>query len=101
MPRARMPVMIRGKTYPDAQAAAKALRVAPATVYCGIIRGNPDPETIPSGAYLALQTIMPILPQEQAALGYSYIDAIMEATFQDDVSSGCAFVISNISNLGN
>ena len=42
MPRQKMPVMIRGVTYPDAEAAAKALRVAVDTVYCGIIRGNPD-----------------------------------------------------------
>lgn len=42
MPRERMPVMIRGKLYADAHAAAKALRVAVSTVYCGVIRGNPD-----------------------------------------------------------
>lgn len=42
MPRPRMSVTIRGVTYPDAEAAAKALRVAKATVYCGIIRGDPD-----------------------------------------------------------
>lgn len=42
MPRENMPVMIRGKLYPDAKAAAKALRVSVDTVYCGISRGNPD-----------------------------------------------------------
>lgn len=42
MPRERMQVMIRGKVYEDAHAAAKALRVAVDTVYCGISRGNPD-----------------------------------------------------------
>lgn len=40
--RTRMQVCIRGKIYPDAKAAAKALGVALATVYCGISRGNPD-----------------------------------------------------------
>ncbi len=40
--RQRMPVAIRGVTYPDAHAAAKALRVSVDTVYCGISRGNPD-----------------------------------------------------------
>lgn len=37
-----MPVLIRGKEYPSAKEAAKALGVATATVYCGVIRGNPD-----------------------------------------------------------
>ena len=42
MPRQRMPVLIRGVEYPDAHAAAAALGVSPDTVYCAIIRGNPD-----------------------------------------------------------
>lgn len=37
-----MQVMIRGKLYPSVRDAAKALRVAPATVYCGIVRGSID-----------------------------------------------------------
>lgn len=36
------PVMVRGKTYPNVAAAAKALKVSEATVYCGISRGDPD-----------------------------------------------------------
>ena len=42
MSRQRMSVEIRGVIYPDADAAAAALGVSPDTVYCAIIRGNPD-----------------------------------------------------------
>ena len=37
-----MTVQIRGKIYPNAAAAAKALKVAESTVFCAIMRGNPD-----------------------------------------------------------
>lgn len=37
-----MPVLIRGVTYPSAREAAEALGVSVDTVYCAIIRGNPD-----------------------------------------------------------
>jgi hypothetical protein len=37
-----MQVAVRGVVYPDARAAAKALKVAVSSVYCAVIRGNPD-----------------------------------------------------------
>lgn len=40
MTRRRMSVTIRGVTYPDAQTAARALKVKPATVYCALCRGD-------------------------------------------------------------
>lgn len=42
MSRERMPVEIRGKLYAHAGTAAKALKIAESTVYCGIMRGNID-----------------------------------------------------------
>lgn len=42
MTRHRMSVTIRGVTYPDAQAAARANDVAPATVYSALCRGDID-----------------------------------------------------------
>lgn len=42
MPRQNMPVVIRGERYIDCHDAAAALGVAVSTVYCGVIRGNPD-----------------------------------------------------------
>lgn len=40
MSRQRMPITIRGVTYPDAHAAGKALGVSYQTVYCAVCRGN-------------------------------------------------------------
>lgn len=37
-----MQVQIRGKVYPSAPAAARALKVSVSTVYCAISRGNAD-----------------------------------------------------------
>lgn len=37
-----MTVVVRGKVYPNATAAAKALKVAESSVFCAIMRGNVD-----------------------------------------------------------
>lgn len=42
MTRERMPVVVRGKVYPNAAVAAKALKVAESSVFCAIMRGNVD-----------------------------------------------------------